>query len=188
MDIDLDFYDRDTILSRLPHRIAALETGEKHKTGVYFTEIPHNPLNNYSTIDYKTAEERGYFKIDFLNVGIYKTVKNEEHLRSLLNREPIWELLEHKDFVDQLFHLTGHSELTKTLKPRNIEQLAAVLAIIRPSKRHLAKSSWDIIDKEVWIKPTDGQYHFKKSHAIAYASAVVVHMNLICDELAAQSI
>ena len=33
--------------------------------------------------------------------------------------------------------------------------------------------------KEVWVKPTDGSYFFKKSHAIAYAQAVVVQMNLI---------
>lgn len=183
MDIDIDFYDRDNILKLLPHRIATLETGEKHKTGVYFTEIPHNPLNNFSTIDYKNAEDRGYFKVDFLNVGIYKNVKNEEHLRSLLEKTPVWELLEHEEFVDQLFHLTGHSELTKKLKPTSIEQLAAVLAIIRPSKRHLANLSWNDIEKEVWVKPTDGQYFFKKSHAIAYASAVVVHMNLLCEEL-----
>lgn len=186
MDIDIDFYNRDVALNLLTHRIAVLEPGEKHKTGVYFTEIPHNPLNNYSTIDYKQAEERGYFKVDFLNVGIYKTVKDEAHLRSLQSREPLWELLEHTDFVDQLFHLTGHSELTKKLKPTSIEQLAAVLAIIRPSKRHLANSTWKTIDQEVWVKPTDGQYFFKKSHAIAYASAVVVHMNLLCEELLTQ--
>lgn len=182
-DIDLDFYDRDHILKSLTHRVATLENGDKHKTGVYFTEIPHNPLNSQSTINYKDAEERGYFKIDFLNVGIYKNVKDEQHLNELLKKEPLWELLEYKEFVDQLFHLSGHSELTKKLKPQNIEQLAAVLAIIRPSKRYLANSPWNVIEKEVWVKPTEGQYYFKKSHAIAYASAVVVHMNLLCDEL-----
>ena len=33
--------------------------------------------------------------------------------------------------------------------------------------------------KEVWEKPTDGSYFFKKSHAVAYAQAIVVQMNLI---------
>ena len=37
--------------------------------------------------------------------------------------------------------------------------------------------------KEVWIKPTDGSYYFKKAHAFAYAVSVVVHMNLICEGL-----
>ena len=29
------------------------------------------------------------------------------------------------------------------------------------------------------MKPTDGSYFFKKSHAVAYAQAIVVQMNLI---------
>ena len=70
----------------------------------------------------------------------------------------------------------------KKLKPRNIQQLAAVLAIIRPAKRHLQYSDWDTIFKEVWIKPEEG-YFFKKAHAVAYAHAIVVHMNLICEGL-----
>ena len=37
--------------------------------------------------------------------------------------------------------------------------------------------------KEVWVKPSDGSYYFKKAHAVAYAHAIVVHMNLICEQL-----
>jgi hypothetical protein len=36
---------------------------------------------------------------------------------------------------------------------------------------------------EVWTKPTGDEYYFKKAHAVAYAHAIVVHMNLICEEL-----
>ena len=79
-DIDIDFADRNTILNKLKHRVAKLDTGKKHNTGVYFTEVPHSPLDNISTIDYKLAEDRGYFKIDLLNVSIYEKVKNEKHL------------------------------------------------------------------------------------------------------------
>ena len=57
-DIDIDFADRDIILDKLNHRIAKLDTGKKHNTGVYFTEIPHNPVDNLATIDYDEAEER----------------------------------------------------------------------------------------------------------------------------------
>jgi hypothetical protein len=35
--------------------------------------------------------------------------------------------------------------------------------------------------QEVWIKPTNDEYYFKKAHAIAYAQAVIVQMNLICE-------
>ena len=94
----------------------------------------------------------------------------------------MWELLDHKDFVEQLFHIHDHYQIVSKLKPRNVEQLAAVLAIIRPSKRYLLNESWDTINKEVWIAPIDNSYYFKKSHAIAYAIAVVVQMNLIVEE------
>ena len=182
-DIDIDFADRDIILSMLEHRVAKLDSGKKHNTGVYATEIPHNPVDNLSTIEHKAADERGYFKLDFLNVSIYKDVRDEVHLTELMNKEPLWDLLEHQEFVDQVFHLSGHSELLKKLKPTNVEQLAAALAIIRPAKRHLADETWTTILKEVWTKPTDGAYYFKKAHGTSYAMAVVVHMNLLCEKL-----
>ena len=184
-DIDIDFADRKILLKKIRHRVARLNTGKKHNTGVYATEIPHNPIDNLSTIDYKTAEDRGYFKLDFLNVSIYKDVKDETHLISLMRKEPLWELLEHQDFVDQVFHVSGHSDLLKQLKPTSVEQLAATLAIIRPAKRHLADKDWQTIMKEVWIKPTNGEYYFKKAHAVSYAVACVVHMNLICENVSA---
>ena len=182
-DIEIDFADREQILSLIDHRIAKLDTNKKHNTGVYVTEIPHNPVDNLSTIDYKDAEDRGYFKLDFLNVSIYKDIKDEAHLQTLMERKPIWELLEHKDFVDQVFHLSGHSDLLKRLKPTSVEQLAATLAIIRPAKRHLASQPWPTIMKTVWTKPKDGEYYFKKAHAVAYAMSCVVHMNLLCEQL-----
>lgn len=183
MDIDIDFADRNLILSKIKHRTAVLENGKKHNTGIYVTEIPHNPVTGLCTLDYKAAEDRKYFKIDFLNVSIYKDVVDNNHLESLIDREPMWELLEHQEFIDQVFHLAGNANIVKTLKPTNIEQLAATLAIIRPSKRYLVSESWDKIFEEVWVKPTDGGYYFKKSHAFSYAMAVTVHMNLLCDNL-----
>lgn len=182
-DIDLDFPNRDAVLSKLNHRVAKLPNGKKHNTGVYVTEIPHNPVDNISTIDYKTAEDRGYFKLDFLNVSIYKDIRDERHLQELMDRQPLWELLQHREFVDQVFHLSGHATLLKKLKPQSIEQLAATLAVIRPAKRHLADSRWNKILEEVWIKPENDEYYWKKSHAFSYAILVVVHMNLLCEQL-----
>jgi len=181
-DIDIDFADRNIILSTLKHRVAKLDSGKKHNTGVYATEIPHNPVDNLSTIEHKTADERGYFKLDFLNVSIYKGVKDEAHLIELMEREPQWQLLEHDDFNNLLFHVSGHGEILRKLQPHTVEQLAAVLAIIRPAKRYLLNSDWATILKEVWTKPTNGEYYFKKAHAFAYAMSVVVHMNLLCEE------
>jgi hypothetical protein len=76
-DIDLDFPDRDRVLSLIKHVPASRHDGEvkKHNTGVYCHEIPYNPLTDTASFDYKSAEERGYFKIDFLNVGAYAGVE-----------------------------------------------------------------------------------------------------------------
>lgn len=182
-DIDIDFYDRNKILEKISHHVAMrMQKDEelKHNTGIYFTNIPHNPFTNISTIEYKEAEERGYFKLDFLNVSMYEGIENEEHLVKLLTTEPNWSLLEYEEIVNQLFHINGHFDIVKKLKPSSIEQLAAVLAVIRPGKRHLVDSNWDNIFSKVWTK-TDEGYFFKKSHAIAYAHAIVVQLNALCE-------
>ena len=181
-DVDIDFFDRDRALKLFKHTPASIikdDTIEKHKTGVYFHNIPTDPVSGYSSLDYKRAEDRGYFKIDCLNVNIYKAVESEEELVRLMIEEPDWNMLKDKTIVDQLFHLNGHYDIVSKLEPKNIEQLAAVLAIIRPAKRNLMYKYWQDILKEVWTKPKDGSYFFKKSHAVAYAQAIVVQMNLI---------
>ena len=181
-DIDIDVKSRDVLLEKLKHIPASIiQNGEikKHNTGVYFTDIPVHPFTNSANIDYKEAEDRGYFKLDILNVSVYEKVKNEKHLQELIDQEPDWSLLEHKEIVEQLFHIHNHFDIVNTLKPKSIEQLAAVLAIIRPAKRYLAKQNWNEIESNVWQKPTDGTYYFKKSHAIGYALAICVQMNIL---------
>tara|TARA_E500000318_G_scaffold22383_1_gene22673 strand:- start:2464 stop:3063 length:600 start_codon:yes stop_codon:yes gene_type:complete len=181
-DVDIDFYDREKALKLFKHTPASIiknEEIEKHKTGVYFHSIPKDPVTGYASIDYKKAEDRGYFKIDCLNVNIYKAVKSEEELVKLMIEEPDWTMLKDKNTVDQLFHLNGHFDIVSKLEPQNIEQLAAVLAIIRPAKRNLMHKYWKDILQEVWVKPKDGSYFFKKSHAVAYAQAIVVQMNIL---------
>jgi hypothetical protein len=185
-DIDIDFADRDIVLDKIKHRVAKLSTGKKHNTGIYVTEVPHNPVDNLSTLDYETAEDRGYFKLDFLNVSLYKDIKDEQHLLELMHKEPLWDLLTEPEFSNQLFHVGEHSTILQKMKPQSIIQLASVLAIIRPAKRHLLGKPWDTVMKEVWTKPKNGEYYFKKAHAVAYAHAIVVQMNLICEMVSAQ--
>jgi len=181
-DVDIDFFDRDGTLKLFKHAPASMikdDKIEKHKTGVYFHAVPTHPVTGHSTLDYKKAEDRGYFKIDCLNVNIYKNVKSEQELVELMIQEPDWDMLKDPKIVENLFHLNGHFNIVSRLQPRNIEQLAAVLAIIRPAKRHLVHKEWKEILADVWIKPKDGSYFFKKSHAVAYAHAIVVQINLI---------
>ena len=180
MDIDIDFADREKILNIINH-IRARRDHTHHNTGIYAQHIPYDPITNIAGIDYKTAETRGYFKIDFLNLSVYKDIRDEHHLTTLMETEPLWDLLEQQEFVDLLFHLNGHSSILKTNCPRSLEQLAAVLAMIRPAKKHLIGKSWTEIMSQVWTKPDNNEYYFKKAHAIAYAMAVIVQMNLICE-------
>lgn len=189
-DIDIDFVDREQALGLFKHiRASRIDDGKlvKHNTGVYMHPVPVNAESGLSAVPYDAAEELGYFKIDFLNVGIYKDVRDENHLINLMNQEPIWDLLIDSSFSNLLFHVNGHSTILEKMQPRSVEQLAAVLAMIRPAKRHLIGQDWTTVMNEVWTKPTNNEYFFKKSHATAYAVAVVVQMNLICEQLAGLS-
>lgn len=183
-DIDIDLQDREEFLKLVKH-IPALNSDKetKHNVGVYFQNIPYNPLNQTATFDYKEASDLGYFKVDFLNNSVYKDIKNDEHLDKLIQTEPMWELLEHKEIVDQLPHIRNHYKLVSTMKPTSIDQLAMVIALIRPAKKHLIGKDWKMIEKEIWIKPTNDSYYFKRSHSIAYAMTIVVQLNKIVEQV-----
>lgn len=184
-DIDIDMADREEFLSHVPH-VKAMQYRNsepvKHNTGVYFQNIPHWPIENLSTIDYKDAEQQGFFKVDFLNNNIYRDIKDNTELDKLVNAEPMWELLEHKEIVEQLYHINNHYHLVLEYKPRSVEQLAMVLALIRPAKKHLIGKSFTEMETEIWEPPEDGSYYFKKSHSIAFALAIVVQMNFLISQ------
>ncbi len=183
MDIDIDLAEREDLLNLIDHIPAAIIKNDKiskHNTGVYFVEIPVNPFSGTASVDYKIAEDRGYFKIDFLNVYIYKQVKSEEHLLSLM-RTPDWSKLTDKKFVEQLIHVNNYFDIISKLPEPidSIEKLAMFLASIRPSKKYLLGKTWAEVEKSIWKKELNGDYAYKKSHAISYAHLVAIHMNLL---------
>jgi len=181
-DIDIDFGDRDKALEHIKHIPASIYRNDEfvpHNTGVYVNNIPQHPITKLASIDHKEAEQRGYVKLDVLNVSVYQQIHSEEELDVLMSIEPPWEKLQDPEFVKNIIHIGNHYDIVKTLKPKTIDEMAAVLAIIRPSKRYLLNKDWATINQEVWTKPTDGNYYFKKSHATSYAYLVVVHMNLL---------
>jgi hypothetical protein len=189
MDVDIDMADRSQLLYMIDHIPATIvRNGEwvRHNSGIYFQNIPFNPAIGSASIDHKTAHERGYFKIDLLNVSAYQGIKSEHHLVTVLNQEPVWELLEEPEICQQLFHLNGYHGMIQLLKPRSVDQLAAVLALIRPAKRHLVEKcktqGFDAIQSELWSKSQDGSYQFKRSHSLGYASLIVTQLNLICEQ------
>lgn len=182
-DVDIDFADREkaiAVLDVIPAAIVRDGKITKHNTGVYATNIPQDPFIGAASIDYNAAEERGYVKLDFLNVNLYKQVRDEAHLIELM-REPDWSKLYIPEFCAQLIHINAHYDtLIKMPEPVDtIARLAMFLAVIRPAKRHLIGLRWAEVAKTVWDKPSDDSYYFKKAHAISYSQLVVVNMNLL---------
>ena len=74
-----------------------------------------NNIENNCNLDYKEADERGYFKLDFLNNSAYTGIKDEAHLQKLLNEEPIWDLLQHGDVVAKLAHIHQYIDILNIL-------------------------------------------------------------------------
>lgn len=182
-DVDIDCADRTALLQHFWHIPAAIKRDGKlvrHNTGVFVTDVPWDPILGHATLDHKVMDELGYFKIDFLNMSVYDGIRDEAHLDAMLARTPPWERLwTDQDFVEQIVHINGQWQLLQSMKPDSIPRLAMFLAVMRPAKRHLVGQSWQDIAAEVWVPPKDDSYFFKKSHSVAYAHLVVMHMNLV---------
>ena len=182
-DIDIDFADRDLVLKLIQHTPARQITQgqvRRHNSGVYVTNIPYDPINGCAAIDYEQAEQRGYFKIDFLNMNVYKLVKSPEHYQEMLAATPPWDRLwQDTAWARQLVHVGNYTDLLKNMRPTTIPQMAAFISIIRPGKAHLQNQSWADVFATVWDGDDSQGYMFKKSHAISYAALVALHMNLL---------
>lgn len=184
-DVDIDFADREEILKHIKHIAARQDTNvdsKKHNSGIYVTNIPYDPVHDCASINYKEAENRGYFKIDFLNVSVYKEIRDQQHYDELMNKEPEWERLLDKEFCSKVVHLSNHYDSIKIMKPDNIPRMAMFLALIRPGKKHLIGKSWKEIGKQIWTPPSDGSYYFKKSHSLSYAMLVKLHINILTSQ------
>ena len=182
-DIDIDFADREQILKlvrHVPARQMIQNQVRRHNSGVYVTAMPYDPVNNCAAIDYETAEHRGYFKIDFLNMGVYQLVKSPEHYKEMLTTTPPWNRLwQDSAWAGQLVHVGNYTELLKSMHPDSIPRMAAFISIIRPGKAHLQNKPWADVFESVWDGDDSRGYTFKKSHALSYAALVALHMNLL---------
>jgi hypothetical protein len=182
-DVDLDFADREQVLKLIQHTPARQlhqGTARKHNSGVYVSDIPEDPVLACAAIDYETAESRGYFKIDFLNMGVYGLIRDPAHYNELLAADPPWERLwSDSEWAKQLVHVGNYTGLLHSMRPDSIQRLAAFISIIRPGKAHLQNKPWSQIFASVWDGDDSKGFTFKKSHAISYSVLVTLHMNLI---------
>jgi hypothetical protein len=187
-DIDIDMPDRSKLLELIQHVSARQNVNgqaRRHNSGVYVTAIPVDVINECAAIDYETAEQRGYFKIDLLNMGVYNLVQSPEHYESMLSQEPQWsKLWTDQQWASQLVHVGNYVDLLNSMKPDSIPRMAAFISIIRPGKAHLQNRPWDEVFKTVWDGDDSRGYTFKKAHALGYAKLVALHMNLLTQSVA----
>jgi hypothetical protein len=154
-----------------------------HPSGFYcYTNMPIDRETGMASIDYKEAENIGYIKIDLLTNTSYAGFNSKQEVLDSIDREPNWTLLNDESFVGKLPHLASHFEIVNEVSPTSIIELSDVLALIRPGKIHLIESYLKNkinVRSNLYRKPTNGKYYFKKSHSIAYALQIVSIMNLL---------
>lgn len=185
MDIDIDLPTTFHPLDHFDVTLASMVKGGKlvkHPAGVYFQNIPQDKITKLAAIPFKEAEDMDYFKIDFLHLTFLDNFNNKAEIRQLLQIEPDWTLLESSSVVERLFQIHRHFDIIHQVKPTSVIMLADAIALIRPAKRQLLANYIKTpikIRKFLYMKPDDGKYYFKKSHAIAYALTIVLQLHLV---------
>jgi DNA polymerase III alpha subunit len=164
-------------------RASILKDGElrQHPCGYYPQNIALDHLTGLSAVPYDVADELGYYKLDFLHLSVYDNFESREEIDALLEIEPDWGILNIPQEQKKLFQLSKHGEVLDVIKPRSVEELADVLALIRPGKKQLVnlyKAQRESTRRILYAKD-EGGYSFKKSHAIAYALVIVLQLHLI---------
>lgn len=185
-DIDIDLADRDHLLRLISCTAAAqLHNGElrKHNSGIYATDIPTDPRLGIAAIDHEAAGKLGYFKIDLLNMHVYRLIQDQAHYESMLAQEPPWQKLwQDAAWSSQLVHVGNYVDLLATMRPDSVSRLAAFISVIRPGKAYLQNQPWDLVFAQVWDGDSSRGYTFKRSHAVSYAVLVALHMNLLASQ------
>lgn len=186
MDVDIDFRTDFDPLNHFPEMIRAsmVKQGElvKHPAGAYLQTIPIDKMTGLAAIPYEEAEALGYTKIDFLHLTILDHFSNKHEIRTLLRSEPDWSLLEDNKVVEKLFQLRRHFDVVNQIKPKNVEEIADCIALIRPGKRQLLSKY--LKDKEsirpfLYRQEGDSKSAFRRAHSIAYALTIILQLHLI---------
>lgn len=182
-DIDIDLADREQVLKLIQHTPARqLHQGQvrRHNSGIYVTDIPYDPIHECAALDYEEAEQRGYFKIDLLNMGVYQLIKSPKHYEQMLQATPPWSRLwEEPAWAAQLVHVGNYTDLLQSMRPNSVTRMAAFISVIRPGKAHLQNRPWAEVFESVWDGDESRGYVFKQSHALGYSMLVTLHMNLL---------
>lgn len=185
MDVDIDLKtDFDPLqFFKTGIRASMIKEGEllKHPAGIYFQSVPKDQLTGLCAIPYDAAEQLGLLKVDFLHLSVLDHFTSKEQIRILSKTPPDWSLLEDRNVVKKLFHIHNYYNLVQKVRPKSVSDLADLLALIRPGKKKFLDGYLFDRDK---VRPflyqkEEGQYAFKRSHAISYALTIVLQLHLI---------
>jgi hypothetical protein len=158
-----------------------------HPSGVYLEEVPIDKLTGLCSFDYKYGDEKGFMKVDILHNTVYDIFKSKKEVLEASENDIDWSILEDRKVVESLPHIAKHYDIIQKLKPKSVEDLADVLALIRPGKSNLIDSyiqNKEQTRRNLYKRPKTGMY-FKKSHAISYALMIKTliykkHQAMIC--------
>lgn len=157
-----------------------------HPSGVFVDNMPDDPETKLSAIPYDIGEEMGFVKIDLLSNTSYDQFRNKKDILKCQERidEIDWGFVNDSEVLKKLPHIRDHQMMLKDLCPKSLDDLADVLALMRPGKLHLIdsyKENKERTRKQLYKKPSNGQVYFKKSHAYAYAMMICVLLVKIQD-------
>lgn len=185
MDIDIDTpssFDPTSIFDVVKASMILNGNLVKHPCGVYFQNMPVDPISKLAAITHQEASIFGFTKIDFLHLTFLDEFENKGQIRSLLKKEPKWGLMLRTDVVEKLFQLHRNVDLVRDIKPSSILEIADCISLIRPGKLQLVEKY--MLDRvttrtELYTIDKNDKYSYKKGHAISYALIVVLQLHLI---------
>lgn len=182
-DVDIDVSpktDKDKYGTRA--MVYNHENVSAHPSGYYLEEVPLDPITGLCAFDSSYGDEVGFQKVDLLSNSSYDMFDSKEEVLGYAEIEPDWDLLLEDDVVESLPHLSKQIDLLTRLQPKSIDDLADVLALIRPGKIHLVDSyvkNKERVRKKLYKRSND--HYFKKSHAYSYAMMIICVLNKISE-------
>ena len=144
-------------------------------------DVPVDPVSGLSALESKEGEDYGFFKVDLLTNTAYDRFSNKKEVLDAMDLTNFdWTIFLDKEIVETLPHINKHFSMVRQLQPQSVEDLADILALVRPGKIDLYDDYLE--DKEktrkrLYKRPSNGGMYFKLSHAIAYAMMIVVGIN-----------
>lgn len=182
-DVDIDMPSKtDKSVYGTRAMIHANDTVQPHPSGYYIDEVPIDPVTGLCAFDNEYGDKNGWQKIDLLSNTSYDMFGSKEEIIRCMNLEPQWNLLLDEKFLSSLPHIANHHDIIDKVRPKSVEDLADVLALIRPGKYHLIDRyivNKEKVRKHLYLRTN--KHYFKKSHAISYAMMIVCVMNKLTE-------